>query len=202
MRGTLKQRSKGNGSVTQRSAGSWQLRYYGPPDESGQTKQVNETVKGSRREAERTLRERLSAIENGSYITRQRETVGQFLARGWTPTVLTSRRKLSRDTGRLSTATPHRWPIFPSNLSPPGISKPLMPPCWKRASAPNLWYTFILSYIGRWPSVSSGVYWSATHRTRRRHQGLSAKRWRCGTVRQSARSWTLVPAAVTGTFTT
>ena len=78
---TAKNRNKGNGSIQQRTSGSWQLRYYGPPDEHGCCKQVNETVRGSRREAERALRERLSTIENGGYIAKDKETVGQFLAR-------------------------------------------------------------------------------------------------------------------------
>jgi len=37
----MSERTKGNGSVKQRAPGSWQLRYYGPPDESGRRKQVN-----------------------------------------------------------------------------------------------------------------------------------------------------------------
>ena len=74
-------RNKGNGSIQQRTPGSCQLRYYSLPDESGHRKQVNETVKGSRKEAERVLRERLTAIETGGYIERHKEAVGQFLTR-------------------------------------------------------------------------------------------------------------------------
>lgn len=74
-------RSKGNGSIQKRSPGSWQMRYYGPPDESGQRKQQNETVKGSRREAERLLRERITSVETGTHLARAKETVGQFLTR-------------------------------------------------------------------------------------------------------------------------
>ena len=40
------------GSITQRSKGSWQARYYGPPDANGRQKQVNETVTGTKKEAE------------------------------------------------------------------------------------------------------------------------------------------------------
>ena len=78
---TTKNRIKRNGSIQQRTSGSWELRYYGPPDEHGRCKQVNETVRGSRREAERVLRERLSTIETGGYIAKDKETVAQFLAR-------------------------------------------------------------------------------------------------------------------------
>ena len=82
-------RSKGNGSVQQRSPKTWQLRYYGPPDGSDRRKQHNETVKGSRREAERVLRDRLASIENGGFVAREKETVGQFLAR-WLQTYATT----------------------------------------------------------------------------------------------------------------
>ena len=85
----MNSRNKGNGSVRQRYSGTWQLRYDGPPDESGLRKQINETIEGSRKEAERVLRERLSAIESGNYIKREKETVGQFLAR-WLDTYAAS----------------------------------------------------------------------------------------------------------------
>ena len=74
-------RSKGNGSIQRRAPRTWQMRYYGPPDESGRRKQHNETVKGSRRNAERLLRERITAVETGAHVARDKETVGQFLAR-------------------------------------------------------------------------------------------------------------------------
>jgi integrase len=69
------------GSITQRSKGSWQLRFYGPPDANGKQKQVNETVTGLRKDAERVLRERLTAIQNGGYVPKDKETVSQFLVR-------------------------------------------------------------------------------------------------------------------------
>lgn len=74
-------RAKGNGSIQKRAPDTWQLRYYGMPDERGRSKQHNETVKGSRRQAERLLRERLTAVETGAHVAREKETVGQFLAR-------------------------------------------------------------------------------------------------------------------------
>lgn len=77
----MSDRSKGNGSIKQRAPGTWQLRYYGPPNETGRRKQHNETVKSSRREAERLLRERITAVETGAHVAREKETVGQFLAR-------------------------------------------------------------------------------------------------------------------------
>ena len=69
------------GSIKQRSKGSWRLRYEGPPDASGKRKQVSETVRGTKTEADGVLRERLVAVERGNYVNRQRETVGEFLDR-------------------------------------------------------------------------------------------------------------------------
>ena len=62
------------GSLRQRSKGSWQIRYDGPSDLPGQRKYLAETVQGTRRDAERVLRERLAAIEKGAYApsTRRR----------------------------------------------------------------------------------------------------------------------------------
>ena len=69
------------GSIQQRSKGSWRLRYDGPQDPTGKRKQVTETVRGTRQEAERVLRERLAALETGGYVARTKETVGTFLSR-------------------------------------------------------------------------------------------------------------------------
>lgn len=76
-----KRRTKGTGNIRQRSAGSWSLRYEGPPDANGRLKKVHETVKGTRRDAERALRDRLSAVEKGSFVEKSKETVAEFLWR-------------------------------------------------------------------------------------------------------------------------
>ena len=70
-----------NGSIRQRSKGTWQLRYDAPANGTGKRRYVSETVNGTKREAERTLRERLAAIENGGYVPRDKETVDAFLDR-------------------------------------------------------------------------------------------------------------------------
>lgn len=67
------------GSIEQRSPGSWRLRYDGPPNAAGKRKQVTETVKGTKKEAEKVMRERLATIESGNYVARHRETVAQFM---------------------------------------------------------------------------------------------------------------------------
>ena len=45
-------RTHGTGSITQRSEGTWSLRYYAP-GEDGKYRQVRETVKGSQAKAEK-----------------------------------------------------------------------------------------------------------------------------------------------------
>ena len=49
------------GSIRQRSKGSWQLRYDILDPESGMRKYVSETVRVTKKEAERVLRKRLVA---------------------------------------------------------------------------------------------------------------------------------------------
>jgi integrase len=69
------------GSIKQRAKGGYQLRYYGPPDSTGMRKQVNETIKGTLKDANAVLRGRLTAIENGGYVASDKETVAQFMDR-------------------------------------------------------------------------------------------------------------------------
>lgn len=67
------------GSITARGRNTWRLRYEGPPSPDGLRKRVSETVKGTKGEAHRILRERLSAIEQGKYVPRKKETVATFM---------------------------------------------------------------------------------------------------------------------------
>ena len=69
------------GNIRQRSKASWELHYDLPSDDTGRRHQRTETVRGTRRDAERVLRERLTALENGGYIPKDKETLGQFLQR-------------------------------------------------------------------------------------------------------------------------
>jgi integrase len=73
--------SRREGSIIQRTKGSWQIRYYGPPDASGKQKRLTETVKGLKGDAEKVLRDRLAAMENGGYVPRDKETVAAFLGK-------------------------------------------------------------------------------------------------------------------------
>ena len=67
------------GSIRQRSKGTWQIRYEAPPDSNGYRKQVSETVRGTRKEAERVLREQLTQVESGGFVSTSNETVALFL---------------------------------------------------------------------------------------------------------------------------
>ena len=87
-----------NGSVRQRTKGTWQLRYDAPSDGSGRRKFLSETVKGTKKDAERVLRDRLATIENGGYVPRDRETVASYLDR-WLSTYAASNTTLRTQEG-------------------------------------------------------------------------------------------------------
>ena len=48
---------------------------------TGNVKQLTETVRGTKKEAERVLREHLAAIEKGSYVPKHKETLAEFMER-------------------------------------------------------------------------------------------------------------------------
>jgi integrase len=73
-------RTHGTGSITQRSEGTWSLRYYAP-GEDGKYRQVRDTVKGSRSKAEKELRTRLSNLDQGAYVDKKKLAVRPFLDR-------------------------------------------------------------------------------------------------------------------------
>jgi integrase len=68
------------GHIRQRSKGSWTLWVdIGRDSETGKRKQQTLTVRGTKRDAERKLRELLHSLEAGSYIKPSRITLGQWL---------------------------------------------------------------------------------------------------------------------------
>ena len=71
-------RAKGSGSIRKRGAASWELRYEGPMVD-GERKTIYESVRGSRAQADRALRERLAQVEQGSYLPRSSQTVAEFM---------------------------------------------------------------------------------------------------------------------------
>ena len=74
-------RARGAGSVRRTKSGSWEIRYEVPVQNGNDRRQAYETIRGSRRDAERILRERLGAVDSGSHIERTTETVSDFLDR-------------------------------------------------------------------------------------------------------------------------
>lgn len=73
MRGHVRQRERG-------AKGSWEVVAELPRDpETGARRQHFETVRGTKRDAQRRLRELLTTIEQGQYIPSSRVTVGSYL---------------------------------------------------------------------------------------------------------------------------
>ena len=70
------------GHVYKRSAGSWTIVYDLPADSlTGKRCQKSQTVKGTKRDAERVLREVLLSLEQGTYVKANRITLGEWLRR-------------------------------------------------------------------------------------------------------------------------
>ena len=137
--------SRREGSITQRNKGSWQLRYYGPPDANGKQKRLTETVRGLKSDAEKLLRERMAAIENGGYVPRDKETVAEFLER-WLETYAATNTTLRTQEGYQGNLTRYIYPaIGRIELQKLTLtrSKGCMPHCWERGSATGLCCTFI-----------------------------------------------------------
>ena len=67
------------GSIRQRSRGTWQLRYDVLDAETGKRRYASETIRGTKKEAEKVLTERLAAVETGNYVRKNRESLAQFL---------------------------------------------------------------------------------------------------------------------------
>jgi len=119
-------RAKGSGSVRPRGRGSWEVRYDGLPDIAGDTNKIYETVRGSRRDAERLLRERLGEVEDGSYVLRSKETVAEFMQH-WLATYVVTNTTPSTQRGYQGVARRYISPILGriplQNLQPQHIQK-------------------------------------------------------------------------------
>lgn len=72
--------SRRAGQITERSPRRWLIRYY------GSQRRFAVTVKGSRKDAERELRQRLDAIDRGEHVDPNRLTMAEWLTR-WLDTV-------------------------------------------------------------------------------------------------------------------
>ena len=68
------------GHIYQRTKGSWTIVYDLPADPvTGKRRQKSQTVKGTKRDAERALREILLSIEQGVYVKPNKMTLGELL---------------------------------------------------------------------------------------------------------------------------
>jgi len=71
------------GHIRQRSKGSWSIVIdVGRDPRTGKRRQQWYTVKGTKKDAERELRERLRSLETGSYVKPEKTSVGEYL-RHW-----------------------------------------------------------------------------------------------------------------------
>ena len=68
------------GTITQRYQGSWQIR-YSLVGSDNKRKQVSETIKGLKKDAEKLLRKRLSEIDSNRYVDKSKATVSQLMYR-------------------------------------------------------------------------------------------------------------------------
>jgi integrase len=67
------------GHIYKRAKDSWTVVYDLPIDSSGKRRQKSQTVKGTKKDAERTLREILTSIEQGAYVKPNKITLGEWL---------------------------------------------------------------------------------------------------------------------------
>ncbi|MFC1874270.1 Arm DNA-binding domain-containing protein, partial [Chloroflexota bacterium] len=71
------------GSIRKRSIKSWEVIYDLSIDPlTGKRRQKSQTIRGTKRDAERALREIISTIEQGSYIKPNKIMLGDWL-RQW-----------------------------------------------------------------------------------------------------------------------
>lgn len=71
------------GSIRQRSKGSWEIFYDMPADPvTGKRRQKSQTIRGTKRDAQRVLREVLLSLEQGSYVKPNKTSLGDWL-RQW-----------------------------------------------------------------------------------------------------------------------
>ena len=68
------------GHIYQRARGSWAIVYDLPVDAvTGKRRQKSQTIKGTKRDAERALREVLLSLEQGLYVRPNEMTLGELL---------------------------------------------------------------------------------------------------------------------------
>lgn len=71
------------GHIYKRAKGTWTIVYDLPADSiTGKRQQKSQTISGTKRDAEHTLREVLQSLENGAYVKPNKITLGDWL-RQW-----------------------------------------------------------------------------------------------------------------------
>ena len=76
-----KTRRKGQGSIRERGTGVYELTFILRSGTGAKRRRGFETVKGSRQDAERRLRTILNNVDNGTHITKSKETTADYLRR-------------------------------------------------------------------------------------------------------------------------
>src|SRR6516164_2430592 len=66
------------GHIRERSPGSWEIRYQHRDPHTGKRRTTTSTVKGKRKDAERELRRRLSAVEDGEHVAPDKVTLAAW----------------------------------------------------------------------------------------------------------------------------
>lgn len=71
-------RARHTGTITKRG-NSYRIRYYIEPGPDGKSRQATETVRGNKKEAEKILRDRITSVEQGNYISADTQNVSEFM---------------------------------------------------------------------------------------------------------------------------
>jgi len=74
----MTRRARHTGTIEKRG-NSWRIRYYIEPDSNGRSKQATETVRGTKKDAEKVLRDRITSVEQGCYIAADSQNVSEFM---------------------------------------------------------------------------------------------------------------------------
>ena len=104
------------GHIRQRSKGSWTIVIdVGRDPQTGKRCQKWHTVKGTKRDADRTLREMLMALEKGMYVEPTRLTLGEWL-RQWLDTYVAIHTTLRTQESHQSVVHRHLIPALGQKL--------------------------------------------------------------------------------------
>lgn len=72
----MQRRTKGSGTIQERPDNKWRIRYQ---VQDKPRKWGSQTINGTRKMAEKALREKLVTLDSGDYVPKTKETVGEFL---------------------------------------------------------------------------------------------------------------------------